>query len=55
MYYLIDDEDRMKVQRIVKRLYTQQRMSADEMRDMAHVLGGVLDTLIPEVPPGSEP
>lgn len=45
--YFIDHSDRAKLERMAKWLYLQERPSADEMRDAAHILSGIVAALIP--------
>jgi len=42
-YHLIEHGHVEALRRVAKRLYTEMRMSGDEMRDAAHVLSAVAD------------
>jgi tRNA threonylcarbamoyladenosine modification (KEOPS) complex Cgi121 subunit len=41
----LDDFEIAALERVMKRLYTEQRMDADCMRDCAHTISAVLRTI----------
>lgn len=43
-FFLIEDGDVAKIRRVMKRLYTENRMNGDDMRDAAQTLQSVVDT-----------
>ena len=45
-YYIIADDDRSRIEATMKRLYTEERISGDEMRNLAQRLHSVLDNLM---------
>ena len=44
MFYLIEEHQIASLRKQAKRLYTENRMNGDEMRDMAHALSAVADS-----------
>lgn len=42
MYYLISEEHKHALQRLAKRLYTEDRMNGDEMRNAAQLLDAIV-------------
>ncbi len=45
-YYILAGEDRGRIEATMKRLYTEERLSGDEMRNLAQRLHVVLDNLM---------
>ena len=46
-FYILSADSIARIERAMLRLYTEDRLTGDEMRDMAHDLRIVLDDLIP--------
>lgn len=42
-WYLIQATELAKVERVMRRLYTETRLNGDEMRDLAHTLRAFVD------------
>lgn len=56
-FVMIEREQLGRLVHVAKRLYTEQRMNGDEMRDAAHTITGVLDQAIDypaEIQPASD-
>jgi hypothetical protein len=50
-FYLIPETALDGLRRDAKRLYSEQRMSGDDMRNMAQHIDGLCDAAIPELSP----
>lgn len=48
MMLLLEAHHLERLRAIAKRLYTEQRMTGDEMRDAAHGIMAAVDAAIPE-------
>lgn len=40
--YIVEEGQLRKLERIAKRLYTENRMNGDEMRDAAHAISSIV-------------
>jgi hypothetical protein len=54
-YFLIDEDQVARLERLMKRLYTENRMNGDEMRDAAHTINAVVSTVRQLPCPDDEP
>lgn len=43
-FYLMEEAQREALIRVAKRLYTENRLNGDEMRDLAHCITSVVNT-----------
>jgi hypothetical protein len=41
-FFIIEEDGLRKIERVAKRLYTENRMNGDEMRNAAQLLDGVV-------------
>jgi hypothetical protein len=46
--YWMEDRERGMIERVMKRLYTEERLDGNDMRDLAHLLNLVLDGMVKE-------
>jgi len=53
-HWLCTERERAKITEVMKRLYTEQRMSGEEMRDAAHTLYAVLGAMFEEEPSNTD-
>lgn len=44
--YMIDEEQLERLTRVAKRLYTENRLNGDEMRDLGHTITAVTRTCL---------
>jgi hypothetical protein len=45
-FWLLDEFNKARLERVMKRLYTEDRMSGDEMRDAAQAIHASLSSLL---------